>query len=582
LKSKNSFFFKLFVFFVSVCAVLAGVFFVAARSYVRSFTQDFFADELKRNAAAITPFIAQRIDSSELPALNSLVKETAQSLNNRITVINSDGGVIADSQNESSSMANHAGRDEVKAVLEGASFAVCVRYSSTLEENMLYGALPVISQKNGTFVLRLSMPLKRVNFFASRAIKNIFIIFMAAVLVSFLAAYFISRKNVLGIVSLIAAASKIAIGDFKAKAEILSSDEIGALAASFNKMSEEIDVLFKEISDSKNTLDKVLASVSDAILLAGKDGEIILANDAFRKNFPDAQKGRRVWEFLRDKNFENALKSASLQTLRGEIETENFEGNPIIFAYAISKVKSEDDFVISFKDITETKRLDNLKKEFIINASHELKTPLTSIAGFAEILETKDLTDETVRYIEIIKKQARRLINIVNDLLSLSALESVKEIDKKEVNVAAIINDAANLYKRKAEEKGLKLEVFVPQDLKKVYANEFNIEQLFINLIDNAVRYTDKGNIAIRAQNADGGFVEVSVSDTGIGIPKGHIERIFERFYVADKARSKKSGGTGLGLAIVKHILNINGGAISVESKEGSGSVFRVRFKSDA
>ncbi|MDR3112756.1 MAG: ATP-binding protein, partial [Endomicrobium sp.] len=182
------------------------------------------------------------------------------------------------------------------------------------------------------------------------------------------------------------------------------------------------------------------------------------------------------------------------------------------------------------------------------------------------------------RYIEIIKKQAGRLINIVNDLLSLSALERVKEIDKKDVNVAAIINDAANLYKRKAEQKGLKLEVFVPKNLKKVYANEFNMEQLFINLIDNAVRYTDRGNITIRANHADGDFVEVSVSDTGIGIPKRHIERIFERFYVADKARSKKSGGTGLGLAIVKHILNINGGTISVESKEGSGSVFTVRF----
>ncbi|MDR3113832.1 MAG: HAMP domain-containing protein, partial [Endomicrobium sp.] len=387
MKSKNSFFFKLFLFFVSVSAVLACVFFAAAGIYVRAFTQDFFADELKRNAAAITPFISEHIDSSNFSALNSLVKETAQSLNNRITVIKPNGAVIADSQNESSSMANHAARDEIKAVLEGAAFAVSVRYSSTLEENMLYGALPVISQKNGTFILRLSMPLKRVNFFASRALKNIFIIFMAAVLVSFLAAYCISRKTVLGIVSLSEAASKIAGGDFKAKAEVLSSDEIGALAASFNKMSEEIDVLFKEISDSKNTLDKVLASVSDGILLAGKDGKIILANDAFQKNFPDAQKGRRVWEFLRDKNFETALKNASLQTLRGEIEIEieKFGLTPIVFSYAISKVKSEDNFVISFKDITETKRLDNLKKEFIINASHELKTPLTSISGFAEI-----------------------------------------------------------------------------------------------------------------------------------------------------------------------------------------------------
>ncbi|MDR2191867.1 MAG: HAMP domain-containing protein [Endomicrobium sp.] len=580
MKSKNSFFLKLFAFFIIVSSLLACVFFGAARLYVKSLTQDFFSHELKRNAAAITPFIAECIEKSNRAALSALVEEAAQNFNNRITLIAPDGAVIADSQNESSSMSNHAGRDEVKAVLEGAPFAVSVRYSSTLGENMLYAAVPV--SKN--FVLRLSMPLKSVNFLARQTLKNIFIIFLASIAVSFLAIYFISRKPVLGIVSLSAAASKIANGDFKAKAEVLSSDEIGALAVSFNKMSDEIDALFKGINDSKNTLDKVLASVSDGILLTDKNGKIILANGAFQKNFRGAAKGRYVWEFLRDKNFEDALKNASSQELYGEIEIENFGAKNVVFSYTISKIKSEnnivveDSFVILLKDITKIKQLDNLKKEFVVNASHELKTPVTSIAGFAELLETKNLTKEDARYVEIIKKQSERLTNIVNDLLSLSALESVKEIVQKEIDIANVINDAANFYKKKAAQKGLQIEVFTPENLKKIYANEFNIEQLFINLIDNAVRYTDRGNISIRAKNIDGGFVEISVSDTGIGIPQRCLERIFERFYVADKARSKKSGGTGLGLAIVKHILNANNGSISVESKEGAGSTFTVRL----
>jgi two-component system phosphate regulon sensor histidine kinase PhoR len=571
LKTKNSFFFRLSVFFLTVSAVLVCVFFIAAKFYIDSFTLDFFSRELKRNAAAITPFIAAVKENPE--ELDALVKETARNLDNRITVIESNGNVLADSQSDGSAMANHAGRDEVKAVLGGAAFASSVRYSSTLGEKALYAAVPVKSKKNEVFVLRLGITVKSVNLFAFRAFKNIFIIFIAAAAASFFAAYLVSRKTVLGIVSLSRAAENIARGDFKTKAEIFSSDEIGALAVSFNKMAGEIDGLFKELGDSKNTLDKVLASVSDGILLAGRDGEILLLNDAFKKNFPKAEAGRYVWEFLRDKNFEDALKNASGETAYGELEFENLN-----FSYAASKIKSEDSFVILLKDITKAKRLDNLKKEFITNASHELKTPLTSIAGFAEILETKGLPEEPARYIEIIKKQARRLSNIVNDLLSLSALESARTADKKETDISRVISDAAGLYGKKAAEKGLEIKIDIPKDLKKIYANEFNMEQLFVNLIDNAVKYTDKGSVSLSARNVSGDFVEAVVSDTGIGIPGAHIDRIFERFYVADKARSKKSGGTGLGLSIVKHILQINGGSVSVQSSEGKGSVFTVRL----
>jgi len=576
LKNKGSFFLKIFAFFILNSLLLAVIFFIAANAYIKASNINLFSRELKTNAVTIIPFIASDIEKKDYSALNIAVEDISRRLGNRITVIDLDGTVVADSQNEASSMANHAGRDEIKAVLGGKPFAVSVRYSSTLQENMLYAALPVETQSGLFAVLRLSMPLKNIDLFTKNAIKHIFLIFLISAFVSFFTAFVMSRKMTRGIDSLSKAALSISSGDFKTKAEVFANDEIGALAVSFNSMSDKIDVLFKEINDSKNMLDKILSSASDGIMLADKDGKVFLVNEAMRKLFPDSNQGRYIWEFLRNKDFETALKTVSdgaSQALLGEFKYENS-----MFSYAVSKVKDEDKFVIMLRDITKIKQLDDLKKEFITNASHELKTPVTSIAGFAETLETQNLPKETVHYIEIIKKQAIRLSNIVNDLLSLSAFETMKNVDRKEADIAAIISDVVNLYRKKASEKSLEIKIDIPSDLRKAYVNEFNIEQLFANLIDNAVKYTEKGVISIQAGNLNNDYITISVSDTGIGISKSHLPRIFERFYVADKARSKKSGGTGLGLSIVKHILNVNGGDISVESEEGKGTTFTIKL----
>jgi two-component system phosphate regulon sensor histidine kinase PhoR len=579
LKNKGSFFAKLFAFFIVNSLILTVIFFAAANAYIKSSNIDLFSRELKTSAVTIVPFLAPLIEKKDFSALNASVADLSERLGDRITVIGLDGAVLADSQNEYSSMQNHAGRDEVKEVLGGKSFSSYVRYSSTLQESMLYAAVPVETRGKSIAVLRLSMPLKNINLFTARAIKHIFLIFLVSAVISFLTAYIMSGKMTRGIESLSRAASSIAGGDFKTKAEVFADDEIGALAVSFNAMSDKIDALFKEISDSKDTLDKILSSVSDGIILAGKDGKVFVLNEVVKKLFPDSAPGRYVWEFLRNKDFGEALKAAAggeSRTLSGEIEHEKS-----VFYYAVSKVENEDKFVILLSDITKIKQLGDLKKEFIINASHELKTPVTSIAGFAETLETKKLPEESARYIEIIKKQAQRLSNIVTDLLSLSSLETMKETERNDVDAAQIIKETAKLYEKKASEKGLEIKTDISPDLKKAYVNEFNIEQLFANLIENAVKYTEKGEISVKARNLNDDFISVSVSDTGIGIPKSRLSRIFERFYVVDKARSKKSGGTGLGLSIVKHILNVNGGDISVESEEGKGTTFTVKLPTD-
>ncbi len=577
MKNKTGFFKKLFSFFIISSLLLSVIFFITARSYIRSANIGFFTQELNTKAAAIMPFTADFFISGAEESLYSSFNSMAENLNSRITLVDASGKVLYDSQYDHSTMPNHANRKEISEVLAGAASGKTIRYSSTFEGEMLYMAVPVESDGVLYGVLRLSMPVSEINIFTMQTLKNIAAVFIFVILISFFAAYFISKKMTSGIYAMQDAVLKMSKGDLKVKAFVESDDEIGELAESFNKMSEEIEKLFKEVSESKEMLDKVLTSVSNGIVLVDKDYKTILFNKQFKNIFTDAAEGRFLWEYFRDRTLEANLEK--IKDIKESFIIAETEFDKKVLEYTISEVKSEDKFVISVKDITGVKNLENFKKDFISNASHELKTPITAIAGFVETLEQENSPEESKRYIEIIKKQSQRLSNIVNDLLSLSYFENTPEIEKKDIQLQKIINNTADFYRKKISGKDIEIKTHIEDGLKTVYANELNIEQLLINLVDNAVRYTEKGEIIIKALNdKSGDFVEISVSDTGIGIPQKHIARLFERFYVVDKSRSKKTGGTGLGLSIVKHIVHIHNGKIFVESTEGKGSIFYIKL----
>jgi len=576
LKNKNTFFLKLFAVFTAGAVLLSLIFFIIARKYTNLANIAFFERELETTAKIVSPQTVQFIDSRNNAWANEYAKRLFEGLDIRITVIALDGKVLADSQSDPSAMANHANREEIAAVIGGAGEGRAIRYSSTLQKDMLYKAFPLKNDGKPDAVLRLSVPVKKIEFTTAETLHKIFLAFLFIVLASLAAAYFISKRMSSGIGALHAAATQIAEGDFKAKVEIEGKgDEIEELGKAFNLMSDKISGQFAEISEGKEMLDKVLASVSDAIVLIEHDGRTLLFNDAFKAVFEDAAHGKYFWEYLRSKDIEAAIEKA--KTNKSGILSGECSFAEKIFLYSVSKVKNEDKFVISLKDITKAKQLDDLKKDFITNASHELKTPVTSIIGFAETLESESLPDESMRFVGIIKRQAQRMSNIVSDLLELSRLENNTKTDKKSVDMARIIADTVSFYGKKAEEKNISIKTDIESALSCVYADEFNMEQLMTNLVDNAVKYTEKGEIIIKAENAED-FVLIKISDTGIGIPKEHIPRLFERFYVVDKSRSKKSGGTGLGLSIVKHILQANDGSISVESAEGKGASFIVKL----
>jgi two-component system phosphate regulon sensor histidine kinase PhoR len=242
---------------------------------------------------------------------------------------------------------------------------------------------------------------------------------------------------------------------------------------------------------------------------------------------------------------------------------------------SITFLSSKEELVAVLHDITELKNLERMKKEFVANISHELRTPLTAIKGFVETLEEEEEI-KNVTYLEIIKRHTNRLMYIVNDLLLLSELEQTgTKLVAENVNLIALVENILKVFEQVANKKGIELKLITAHDLQPIQADLFKVEQMFINLLDNAIKYTEKGEVSITIRQEPSKSI-IEIKDTGVGIPASNLPRIFERFYVVDKSRSKKLGGTGLGLAIVKHIVLLHGGTIDVESLQETGTKFTI------
>jgi len=247
---------------------------------------------------------------------------------------------------------------------------------------------------------------------------------------------------------------------------------------------------------------------------------------------------------------------------------------------SVTPLKGGEEIVSIFHDMTEMKDIEKIKRDFVINVSHELRTPLTAIKGYTETLRKEVDTGPAKKYLEIVERNTNRLINIVNDLLLFSSLEEKPTLELEEIELSGFLGNVIKIFDQKLKDKRLPLAVDVKENIPTIKADAFKLEQMLVNLLDNAIKYTDHGEIAISASVREN-RVQIQVRDTGIGIPKENIPRVFERFYVVDKSRSRKSGGTGLGLSIVKHIVLLHKGTINIESTLGSGTSVTVTLPAD-
>ncbi|HDK26507.1 MAG TPA: phosphate regulon sensor histidine kinase PhoR, partial [Candidatus Atribacteria bacterium] len=479
-------------------------------------------------------------------------------------------------------MENHADRPEIKEALQG-KIGNSVRYSSTLEIDMLYIAIPII--KNGQIlgVVRLSLPLTDVNRGIANLRKIIILATLIALAIASITSLIISLTITRPLQEMTKVSQKISKGDFSKKLKICRQDEIGQLANSLNLMSEELENKIRIISEDKDKMKVVLSSVIEGIIAIDKEGRIILFNNAL-KNMTDYSSDRVLgkfhWEIIRNNQLNELLKEVLQkgQPLTQEITI--FSPQEKIFRASANPLTKKNEVwgaVVVLNDITEIKKLEKMRSEFVANVSHELRTPLTSIQGFVETLKDGAINDpgKAQYFLEIIEKQSNRLNNLIEDILQLSKIESQEIImNLQSINLRDLIDKTISEFKKKIEQKNHKIKINISPQLPLIKADPEQIEVVFRNLLDNAIKYTpNRGEIYISAfEKAENIYIEIA--DNGIGISAEHLPRIFERFYRVDKDRSRKLGGTGLGLAIVKHIVQAHGGTIGVESKPGKGSKF--------
>lgn len=555
------------IIFLVIAFILLFSFRLIKTHYINTLTES-----LKTHAEYALLGITPLYSENKIINLQEALTKTANKTNTRLTIIDNNGKVLVDSEENPDVMDNHKTRHEIKEAFSGNT-GTSLRYSNTLKKYMLYVAVPIFVDNDVKGVLRISMFLKHIDALIGMLKNNILHMAIILLLITITISILFSKSLSKPIKELSIMANNVASGDFSSRIFVKNKDELKNLGDSLNSMTEKISTLFNEISFQKEELNIIINSIAEGLAVLNNDGKIILCNKTLKEIIKnDDLENKLYWEVIRDNSISSFIKQAVNN--KSNIIDEVSSGNKVYICNIVF-LHNRNEAIFTIHDITELKRIESVKKDFVSNVSHEMRTPLTAIKGFAETLKD-NLEGENARYVDVIQKHSERLINIVGDLLTLSRVESRSfSLEIKSVDIIKLVKDVSVLLDEKLKAKQLELKLNLNKDIKPIKADPFRLEQVFINLIDNSIKYTEKGNINIELTQDDNNTI-VIIKDTGIGIPKEHLPRIFERFYVVDKSRSRKLGGTGLGLSIVKHIINLHKGSIDVQSQQGAGTTFKI------
>ncbi|WP_054939880.1 two-component system histidine kinase PnpS [Paenibacillus ihuae] len=513
-------------------------------------------------------------------------KLISQLTNSRITFITREGKVIGDSEKNPLEMDNHSTREEeVIAAKEGIGRAI--RYSDTLDREMLYVAGAVHSEDGFDGYIRLSMALDAV----TEGLNRAWMIMAGGLVLLFVAATFVSYKVASSMTSpleqITRVARRITDLDYDARVPIQRRDEVGQLAKAINAMADSLQAQLKTIRDNEDLLQSVLDNMTGGIVMINAEGEFALLNRASERMLDVKNSEMAGHSYKELKHHYELARLIEEGVERNEpIHEERSIYTPAERIVRLDGVPMVQDgsyrgMLFLLQEVTEIRRLEKMRSEFVANVSHELKTPVAAVKGFAETLLGGGVTDEkTARsFLQIIYDENERLNRLIGDILELSKIESKRvQLECSPVHLIEFFDSVLGTLSKVAEKKKISLSTNVPNELF-IEGDEDKLRQIFMNLLSNAINYThDGGSVKVTATNrqrTDGTETVVfTVSDTGMGIPRKDLPRIFERFYRVDKARSRSSGGTGLGLSIVKHLVELHRGTITVESDLGIGSSF--------
>jgi len=569
---KQSIFIKIVSGYFAIIFILSPAVFFSSFSIMRNYHLQVLGTDLTKIGKTVSMIITPLLETGKRSELDILVKKIGAEINARITIVDFDGSVLADSEKDSLKMENHKARSEVIQAFQGRTSS-SLRYSTTIKESMLYVALPYYEQGKITAVVRVSLFLSDINLILNDLKKRCVQVTLIISFLALLGAYVLARKLTNPIRKLSEASMSVASGNFETRVFLKSNDELKGLADSFNFMTEKIRSLFDEVSIQKEELDNIISSMSEGLLLIDKENRICVINESLKKMTGVGDYERKFyWEVIREQQLGELIKKTQ-QDKCTCLQDILYKGNSFLCSAAYNSAR--EDILITFLDITELKDVERMKRDFVVNVSHELRTPLTAIKGFIKTIKNKNKNNNLNHYLNIIRRHTDRLINIVTDLVSLSALEEKQSLELQKTDVNKLARQFLDIYQEKLKDSQISIDLSFKGEPCAVLIDPFKLEQVFINLIDNAIKYTEKGSIAVKViYNKDN--LQLFFKDSGIGISREHFTKIFERFYVVDKSRSRNVGGTGLGLSIVKHIVLLHKGTVDVESTPGKGSCFKV------
>lgn len=592
--SSSKLFRKAFTAFSVLIALAAILFsFVASRGYEQGLRSQ-LVDRLRVTAQMIghsaRPYFREDLSLEERRALQASIHQIGDETGTRLTLVLPDGRVLADSALQSGEQVkeldNHGDRPELASALnqgEGRSN----RYSATLDNKLLYLAV-AINDEDGRLlgVARSALPTEQVDALAAKGRRPVAMFVLGMAIVGSLATRLLLARIIDPLLVINRAVNRMSAGELGHHIQIPNRDELGTLAQSFNQLNDDLKRRIDQIRERGEQLETVLGGMVEGVVAVDDQSRILFANAAAGKLFafrPDATLGKPLHTLIRDSNMHKSIHEAMTrrQDVNAEIEVLDRQRTTVSLHAAPLPGEPCPGVVVVMYDITRIRRLEQLRQEFVANVSHELKTPLSAIKAYAETLLNGAIHDpeNNTRFLGRIESQADRLNQLIMDLISLAKIESGEEaFDVGDVVLGTAVQNCLEGNLAAARAKQISLVADGPRSPIVVRADDEAIRQILENLVNNAIKYTpNEGTVTIRWR-VDGAMAVVDVADTGIGIKKSHHERLFERFYRVDKARSRELGGTGLGLSIVKHLVQFFGGSVGVTSEVGKGTTFTVRL----
>jgi two-component system phosphate regulon sensor histidine kinase PhoR len=575
--------FPYYLAIIILALVLAALY---ASSEIRRLYFDEITDALEIRARLILRRVADPLAAGDGATIDSLCKELGQLSQTRITVVDREGRILGDSDQDPAVMENHAQRPEIMQALAG-TVGTEIRFSNTLQTTMIYVAVPADTDGAIIGAVRTANPFTAAESALAALYRKLLLNGLIITVVATLLSLFLFRRITRPLAQLQQGATAFADGRLASRLAVTNIEEIAVLAESLNLMAGNLASRIHLIEQQRNELEAILASMSEGVIALDANENVVTLNQTAATLLeidPTGAQGHPIHEVARFATLHDFIGRA----LAGDRPVEQEivltgEPNRYLHAHGSGLLDAEGrrvGVVVVINDITRLKRLENVRRDFVANVSHELKTPITAIAGAAETLLDGggEKPDDNRKFLEMIIRHTARLNSLVEDLMSLARLENETEGGKTRLSsgdVAAVVESSVLTCRQIAQTREVIIEVAADKNLM-AQINPVQLEHALINLIDNATKYSAPGSTIYMAATASDNEIIVSVQDHGCGIKSVHLPRLFERFYRVDAARSRHQGGTGLGLAIVKHVVQAHNGRVEVKSTLGSGSTFSI------